>query len=218
MISHEVLRWLHVVTFALWFGTDLGVFAASRIVTTPTARIEARRSALGLLLALDLVPRLAMLGVVAIAPLLAAPYAGWAPPALVQWGWLAVVVAWGAVVVRLHAAAPGSAPRLRRVDLGLRIALIAVCAWIALRTVPSSLPWLAAKLLLLATAVACGLGVRRTLAPFMAAFGELVALGASAQVEASMASSMRRTRGLVLAIYVCVLAAAWLGIARPPWP
>ena len=34
-MSHELLLWLHVLTFALWFGTDLGVFTASLATTDP---------------------------------------------------------------------------------------------------------------------------------------------------------------------------------------
>ena len=49
LLSHEVLRWLHVVTFALWFGTDLGVFTASLAVTDARLTIDVRRYALRLL-------------------------------------------------------------------------------------------------------------------------------------------------------------------------
>ena len=85
-MSHEALRWLHVLTFALWFGTDLGVFKASLAVTDSRLPVETRRFALRLLMALDLVPRFAMLGVVALAPWLAQPFLGFSLPA----GWMAL--------------------------------------------------------------------------------------------------------------------------------
>ena len=53
-MSHELLLWLHVLTFALWFGTDLGVFTASLATTDPKQSVAVRRYAMQLLMKLDL--------------------------------------------------------------------------------------------------------------------------------------------------------------------
>lgn len=219
-MSHEFLRWLHVVTFALWFGTDLGVFTASLATTDPRQPVAVRQYALKLLLTLDLVPRFAMLLVVAIGPLLAAGWLGVTLPVALVMGWCLGVVAWAGLVAWLHLAHGGGAPKFgAQLDHALRWLLLAGCVGLAVQPqVWGPAPWLSVKLGLLAVAVGCGLAVRFTLAPFIPAFGALVANGSTPAVEAALRRSMNRSRAFVLAIYVCVLTAAWLGVAKPAWP
>jgi len=218
-MSHEALRWLHVLTFALWFGTDLGVFKASLAVTDSRLPVETRRFALRLLMALDLVPRFAMLGVVALAPWLAQPFLGFSLPA----GWMALwslgILAWGGLVFRLHHGGWAQAAAWRRFDVFLRLSLMLGCGVAASHPQVYGLgAWLSLKLLLLALAVGCGLAVRLLLVPFGADFGRLVAEGSTPSLEAALRRSLGRTRYCVLGIYGCVLLAAWLGIAKPAWP
>ena len=218
-MSHETLRWLHVVTFALWFGTDLGVFAASRVVTSAAAPVDARRAALALMSTLDVFPRVAMLAVIAFGPLLAAPYLGATVPAPWALGWIVLIAAWAWLAVWLHLRHGDVGAGWRRLDLLLRFGAITACVGVAL--VASREPtrgWLVAKLLLLATAIAFGLAVRRALRPFGPAFAELLAGGSSESVERRIRSAMRPTRAFVVGIYACVLTAAWLGVAKPAWP
>lgn len=215
-MSHELLRWWHVVAFALWFGTDLGVFTASLAATDSRLPVPVRQYALKLLLKLDLVPRFAMLLVVATGPLLAAGWLGTPVPTAAALGWVALVAAWAALVAHLHLAHGAAAPWATRFDYAVRLLLLGACIWLALQpTLHGNAPWLAVKLCLLAMAVACGLAVRHTLAPFIPAFARLVAQGSTPEVEAALRRSMNHSRGFVLLIYICVLAAAWLGVAKP---
>ena len=217
-MSHDALRWLHVLAFALWFGTDLGVFTASLAVTNRHLSVETRRFALRLLMALDLVPRLAMLAVVAVGPWLAQPYLGNPWPSHVWPGWWLAIVAWGWLVVRLHHGGLSRADGWRRVDFVLRLLLIGTCLLAAAHPLVCGVgAWLSLKLVLLATAVACGLAVRGQLVPFIAAFGQLATAGSSPETESVVQRSMGRARWFVLGIYFCVLCAAWLGIAKPGW-
>ncbi|MEY4375507.1 MAG: hypothetical protein RJB26_57 [Pseudomonadota bacterium] len=217
-MSHELLRWLHVLAFALWFGTDLGVFTASLATTDPRQSVAVRSYAMRLLMTLDLVPRFAMLLVVAIGPLLAADWLGVAVPAWQAGGWCVLVAAWMLMEAKIHLATGAPSVWLVRTDTVLRVGLLLGCLVLASRpAITGSAPWLSVKLCLLATTVACGLGVRYTLAPFIPAFGQLVATGSTPEVEATLQRSMNQSRVLVLVIYACVLCAAWLGVAKPVW-
>jgi hypothetical protein len=213
-----MLLWLHVLTFALWFGTDLGVFTASLATTDPKQSVAVRQYAMQLLMKLDLVPRLAMLLVVAIGPLLAAQWLGVAV-ATWQWvSWCLAVLAWMVLEAKIHLATGAPSVVLVNLDTVLRVALLLGCIAVAVQPqVWSITPWLSVKLCLLATTVACGLGVRFTLAPFIPAFGQLVTTGSTPEVEATLQRSMNQSRVLVLIIYACVLSAAWLGVAKPGW-
>lgn len=218
-MSHDALRWLHVLAFALWFGTDLGVFAASLSVTDARLPVETRRFALRLLMLLDLVPRFAMLAVVAVGPWLAQPFLGNPWPTFAWPGWMLAVAAWGWLVLRLH---HGDASRLnwwRRFDFLLRLLLMAACLLAAMHPLVRALgAWLSLKLALLAAAVACGLAVRVQLVPFTGAFARLVADGSTDDTESRLRHSMGRARRFVVGIYLCLLLAAWLGVAKPGWP
>jgi hypothetical protein len=119
---------------------------------------------------------------------------------------------------KIHLATGAPSVVLVHLDTVLRVTLLVGCIALALQPqIWSMTPWLSVKLGLLATTVACGLGVRFTLAPFIPAFGQLVTTGSTPEVEATLQRSMNQSRVLVLIIYACVLSAAWLGVAKPAW-
>ena len=55
-----ILKYLHLLGFVYWLGGDLGTFLASRQVVRTDLSSQARQTALSILLACDLGPRLAM--------------------------------------------------------------------------------------------------------------------------------------------------------------
>ena len=81
--------------------------------------------------------------------------------------------------------------------------------------VGSNPKWLAAKVALYATAIACGLGIRRALRPFRPAFESLIASGSTPEVESALRRSIRRAEPYVFAIWACVIAAAVFGVVKP---
>jgi hypothetical protein len=76
-------------------------------------------------------------------------------------------------------------------------------------------PWLAAKLLIFAFLVFCGLMIRVGMPPFIEGFRALVANEVTPGTDARMQASLGRMRPWVLAIWVGVLAAAVLGVVKP---
>jgi hypothetical protein len=75
--------------------------------------------------------------------------------------------------------------------------------------------WLAIKVMFYATAIAGGVGIRKALVPFGPAFGKVLA---GTQTEAdndALSLSLKNALPWVHLIWFCVLAAAFLGIAKP---
>lgn len=213
MTSYLAIKYLHLVLFAYWLGGDLGTFLASRQVVNTELRPESRRTALRIMLACDMGPKLAMplmlpaglyLGAAgAILPLSAAALA-------LAWG---VSVCWFAWVLAIYLK-EGSlvAARLTRFDLYFRFALIAaLLAWAASLAAAAAPAWIVLKLLIFASLVACGIGIRFNLKTFKPAFAKMMSEGASAQSDAAMGRSIRRCLPWVWGIWAGLFVSAALG-------
>ncbi|MBB5873363.1 hypothetical protein F4553_006797 [Allocatelliglobosispora scoriae] len=220
---------LHLVLFVFWLGGDLGVFWSSRFVLRPDLTPAARATALKIMGGLDLGPKICLvlflpsgLTLMALEPHGATlfgvnPF----PWPLVVLVWL-FAAGWLAATISDHHH-PGKRPWVRTLDWTIRLTLIAVLAGLALYTLIATNPfgvttnprWLGAKLLLYTVAIACGLGIRRTLRPFGPAFGTLMTTGSTPSVEAALKRSIDGCLPYVYGIWASVLLAAALGVLKP---
>ena len=129
-------------------------------------------------------------------------------------------VAWlGLVQAIHHFRGSPTAQVLARIDLVIRLAVIAVvgglgvASWMGHGPVP--VRWLAAKMVLFACIVAAGLTIRILFKPFGPAFAQLLSEGSSPAVESTIRGCLARTRPFVVFIWFALIGAAWLGIAKP---
>jgi hypothetical protein len=76
-------------------------------------------------------------------------------------------------------------------------------------------PWIAAKLVVFAFLIFCGLMIRIGMPPFIAAFRNLVARGASDADNLQLQCSLDRVRPWVFAIWAGVLLEAVIGVLKP---
>ncbi|OPC79658.1 hypothetical protein B4N89_00695 [Embleya scabrispora] len=226
MGSHEHGWWilLHVVLFVFWLGGDLGVFWSSRYVLRSELTPAARHTALQIMLGLDLAPRVCLVlflpsGVtlMALEPHGADVFTWWN----VTLVWLFALL-WLALTVHEHVR-HGSRPLVPRVDRWIRFAVVGAMFAAGLYTVAAHEPfgvttdprWLGAKVMLYATAIACGLGIRMRLRPFGPAFAELMSKGSNIDVERRLERSIEGCLPFVFGIWISILAAAALGILKP---
>ncbi len=219
-MTQDLWTFLHVMTFVYWLGADLGVFYSSRFVVNPKYTPETRAAALKILAWLDMAPRYALLLTLPVGLQLARGV----ELSAIGGAWLLLVwlgaAAWIALATNVHRREGTDAGRrLANIDLALRIALIAGLAIAAIYSFATAAPfaanWLALKALLFALAVAMGVGIRVTFAPFGQAFGRLMAEGSSPEIEAQMSRSLARAKPFVLALWIVIAAAAFIGISQP---
>jgi hypothetical protein len=207
------LTLLHILVFVYWLGGDLGVFYASTILTDTKTSPQGRIIAAKVLAQVDMAARTAMIFALPTG-LSLAHTKGWIsiPPSILFALWLFsltwLVLAW---VLHLKHAPPTAL--IRKIDLvirfGLTGALLSSTFW-------ANLPlFIALKVLILATTIVLGLLIRRALAPFGPAFGQMVALGPTPETDAIISKSLAQSRPAVLAIWVLLLLAAFLGIVQP---
>lgn len=222
----DVAILFHVLLLTYWLGADLGVFYSSRYMLKPELSVEARTTALRIFAWLDLFPRACLVLFLPSGVTLMALddygrdiFMGW-PLVLV---WLASL-AWLALVLGNHFLHGSPHHELvKRLDLLARSTVVVGLLGASVYTLVVDEPfgvttnpkWLGAKVGLYALAIASGLAIRYQLRPFSPAWGALVARGSSPEVEADLRRSIVGSQPFVAAIWVCVVGAALLGIAKP---
>ena len=218
MIPTAVAALLHVLVFVYWLGGDLGAFYASHLAVDRARPPAARLLAMKVIGDVDMAPRSALILTLPTGLTLAAAR-GWlslSPLALAAvW---AVALGWLALAWRLHLAqAPPGAP-LRTLDLAIRWAMIAGLSAAGVAALAHLWPaplFLALKLCLLAAAIAIGLVIRRRLRPLGPALGAFAGGGDTRAAEDTIAHVLAHSRPLVVAIWVLISTAAFLGLAQP---
>lgn len=217
--THAIALVAHLLLFVYWLGGDLGVFYSSRFVVDPGRSREARLTAAKIMLDLDLIPRICMSLMLTVGGILnefyGIPHPPWQQAAL-----LALGPFWLAMVLYLHfREGTAAAHRVQRFDVGFRWLVIGAILGSAVHAQVTgrldAQPWIAAKLLLFAFLVFCGLMIRVRMPPFIEGFRALAAGRATADTDRRMQQSLALMRRWVLAIWAGLLASAVLGVVKP---
>jgi hypothetical protein len=218
--DYNLLLLAHLLLFVYWLGADIGVFYASRYVANPALTLEARATALRIMLWIDQIPRWCLVLLLPVGYTLAHRLG------LVQTSttviaviWI-VSIAWLALVLAIHRSqGTGRGETLRRIDLAFRLVVIFGLSFEAWSSLAGGgylqAPWLAMKLQLFALLVACGLMIRVVTQPFVVAFGRLMSEGSRPDLEAQIATGLARARPWVIAIWIGLVLAAYVGLAKP---
>ncbi|MCS6947445.1 MAG: hypothetical protein NZM12_07510, partial [Steroidobacteraceae bacterium] len=218
--SYVAAKLAHLLLFVYWLGADIGVFYAAAQLRRRELTLDARQAVLRILTWIDQIPRYSLVLMLPVGYTLAneigvvrlqRPWivATWLVG--VVWLWLV----WA--VYRWQGTALGE--RLRRIDLAWRFILVPGLLWDALQALIGKghllTPWLGAKVGVLGLCIACGIAIRILGRPLTATLRDLFAHGSTPQLEERLVATQRRTRPFVLAIWLLLIVAAWLGIAKP---
>jgi hypothetical protein len=226
----EAFLYLHIVLMVFWLGGDLGVFYSSRYVIDSSLTPAARHTALKIMLGLDLGPKICLIlflpSGLTLMSLDAHGASLWGVPLLPWWllvpTWIGAFV-WVWLMWTDHHE-PGKHPTVKRIDGTIRIAVVAGMLGAGVFTLVAAEPfgvttnpkWLGGKVILYALAIAAGLGIRRQLKPFGAAFfGKVMAGTATPADEETVRSSVNGCLPYVWVIWGSVLLAGLLGVAKP---
>lgn len=217
MLDQALFALIHVLIFVYWLGGDLGAFYTSQFLTEPDVSADRRLMAAKIVGDVDMAPRTALI-LALPSGLLLAQSKGW-----ISLGWpivgiiCAASLLWLALAWHLHLKHGAASDRLRKLDLGIRWALIfaliggAVTAFTGVHTLPL---FLSLKLLALAGCVMLGLYIRAVLKPLGPALMGLSGPNA-ATAQADLALTLNRARPLVTGIWALLLIAAFLGLWTP---
>jgi hypothetical protein len=209
---------LHILVLVYWLGGDLGAFHSSGYLVDPARSVAERRMALQILRAVDMAPRTALILALPTGVSLA-----WAkswvmlPPAVLVaiWG---LSLAWVALAWTIHLRHEAGSTALGRADIVVRWLVLSVLFLLGIlgcaRLIGLPL-FIALKMLVLAACIGAGLLVRRQLVPLFPAVRDMLSGGAAAATDAVIAGVIARTRPTVIVLWLMLLVAAALGIAKP---
>ena len=216
-MSYLLLKYAHIIAFVYWLGGDLGTFFASRQVVRRDIGVEARRTALKIMMACDQGPRLAMPAIFAVGYQMAATLGLLVSPAWLTAAVWVLCIAWfcDVVILHRHEGKPFAA-RLAAVDFRFRIVAMAILTAASVHGIAGG-GWLIDerigwKMLIFAGLMGCGVMIRWHLRPFGPAFASLVADGPTDAVDDTLERSLGRCRPWVNAIWLGLLVNAAVGM------
>ncbi|MCZ8130807.1 MAG: hypothetical protein O9284_05845 [Steroidobacteraceae bacterium] len=219
MDLHEFWGWVHVLLFAFWLGTDVGVFVCGAWLRDTALSVEQRVVLLKAASVIDLLPRASAALMLPVGVMLARPWGGFD---VVLW----TTVAWVAAIAWLALTATGmrlfGTPAGRRVQLatwaflvGLALASFAAGAWWWSEYAGQPNAWVGTKLVLYGFVCLLAIGIEVGFGPVLAGFARLSAEASAADANRLIVTGMNRTLLVVAALYVVLLAASWVGVAKP---
>lgn len=223
---HSFAIFLHILLLTYWLGSDIGVFYSSRFVVDPTVSQQGRAIAMKIMHMVDLAPRVCLILMLPSGVTLMAAssfgrdlFSGW--PLTLAWvGGLA----WLGIMLAAFFRAPAKhADLAARADWVVRslatVGLLAAAGYALVVEEPFGVEtnpkWLAGKVAAYALCIGAGMMIRVSLRPFGPAFRTLMSTGSTPEVEATIGGAMRRAMPWVVAIWVLVALAAFLGVVKP---
>jgi hypothetical protein len=223
---HSFAIFLHILLFTYWLGSDIGVFYSSRYVVNPTVSPQGRAIAMKIMHMVDLAPRVCLIlmlpsGVtlMAASPFGRDIFAGW-PLALV---WIGGLVWLGVMLAAFFRTPAKHAELVAKADWVVRslvtVGLLAAAGYTFVVDKPFGVDtnpkWLAGKVAAYALCIGAGMMIRVSLRPFGPAFQKLMNSGSTPEVETAIGGAMRRAIPWVIAIWILVALAAFLGVVKP---
>jgi hypothetical protein len=215
--TYPLLLFVHVVLFAYWLGADLGVFLAGGVMSRPGLAVPERNRIRALLMDIDLLPRIALLGMLPVGFQLALSWGAPLPPQWLPAIW-AGAFGWIAMALLIHFGSDaGWTSRLLRIDLGLRVALLLMMLALSLRLLSAEgdVPlWLTAKLLLFAAIIVDGMVLRVYSGQWRIAMARFAA-GDAAGGQSLLRVRRRKAAAAALVMWALVAIIAFLGAVKP---
>ncbi|MEO1247047.1 MAG: hypothetical protein AAFX56_15295 [Pseudomonadota bacterium] len=214
---YSLAVFFHVLLFVFWLGTDVGVFLAAKISERAELSVETRSTVLGLGMVLDRLPRSALalivpsgLGLATASGQLVVPHG------LLIGAWL-LALAWLAI---LWAGFLNPQTKTEQRAMLFNFAMNVVLAFAVLGAgvfllLDGTSGWLALKVLIVGFVFACGVTLDVLFKPAVEAFVKITMSGATDELNRTYSRAIGPVYIVVLVIYAAVLAAAWLGIAKP---
>jgi hypothetical protein len=217
MSAYLALKLAHLIAMVYWLGGDLGTYYSSRYVVDPRLSPAQRHIALKIMLGCDQGPKLCMPLIFAIGFTMAAQVGFIAVPVAVTVAVWVIALLWFANVNLLYFLQDAALKaRLSRIDLGFRFVVVIGLLFAGIGALVGDsfirADWLAAKFIVFAGLVACGIYIRLQLKPFASAFGQLMTQGSSPDVEATLSRSLARCRPPVYLIWAGIVLSAALGL------
>lgn len=220
MTSYELWKYLHVLMFVFWVGTDMGVMLSARKSTDSRLTLETRLTLVKMALLIELLPRTMWAMALPFGVMLSRELGLLHISDLAVAGVWTFTIAWAAISLGgAHYSEKPFGQRLAAINrwiIGvLGVGLIIVGSWSYFANGPFDTGWLAAKVALYGVINLTVLGIEAAFIPVGPAFGRLFGEGSTPDVEAAIERGMRTTMFWVYSSYILILIVGFIGVARP---
>jgi len=221
MSVYFLLLFAHVMLFAYWLGSDVGVFYGMRFVLDSRLSIETRRTVMALVHWIDAIPRICLVLMVPVGLSLSIILGLLDVPEQSQSLFLAALwvigLFWLYLVVRIYGGAKSWLPRtdyVIRVSTMLGFFVAGVSSLAGKGPFLAGNEWLAMKAILFAGVIGCGLMLRILGRPFGAALAQILDGRSTPEVEARLRETMVQSKRVVLVLWALVACIAFLGLTK----
>ncbi len=218
---YAVILFVHVLLFAYWLGADWGVFVNGRRVADDRLSREERLRFLVASVEIDVLPRSAIVLVIAVGFTLAwmGGFSSLGPGFLAAW-WLLSVGWLGLVWLTGYVLEPGPLKdRLDVVHIWLRHAVTATLILLGAAGLATGWPvsdrWLGLKLLLVGVLLTGGSILRIIVAGWVRELTAEPGTAAAKESAGTIARNYRMTRRIVFFFWGTTITIAFLGVTRP---
>lgn len=220
MSAYIVWKYLHVLMFVFWVGTDMGVMLAARKSADSRLTLEARLALVKIALLIELLPRTMWAMALPFGVMLSRNLgllqisdAGAAAVWLFALAWVSISLGgahWSERPIGQKLAG------VNRWIIGvLGVVLLALGGWSYFGNGPFLTGWLATKVALYGAINLTVLGIEASFLPVGPAFARLFTEGSTAGVEGAISRGMQRTMLWVYASYILILIVGFIGVAKP---
>lgn len=218
MDLYQVLVFFHILLFAYWLGSDLGVHLMARAYAKPGTPLEYRLWMRQTLMKVDMAPRCALILILPLGWTMALNWgfdmAAWALAVM----WVAAI-AWFLIMwtVFLKSGTPVG-EGFRKVDMMIRYAVMVSMFALGASSLAIGWPveekWLGAKIFLFGVVVALGVALRLSSKPAPAGYAKLRA-GDMAGGDAILKPMHDKAAKVAITLWLVIILMAFLGAVKP---
>jgi hypothetical protein len=220
-VDYDVWKYLHILMFVFWLGTDMGVFLSARKSTDPKLPFESRFLLLHMALRIELLPRTMwkaalplgvvlsqQLGLLALTPVQMALV--WVFS--IAWWAISMTGAWyydkpfGHTLARLTNWLTGL--------VGVTLILVAVWSWLGNGPVEATATWLHWKIGLYGLINLMVVWMIKAFDPIAIGFGRLAVEGSKPDIEETISTTMARSTAIIWSTYGMIALVAFIGITK----
>ncbi|MEC9374834.1 MAG: hypothetical protein VYA80_00525, partial [Pseudomonadota bacterium] len=217
--TYRMLLFVHQVLFVFWLGPDIGIYMWGTKAANTELSIAQRLAAARIMRVIDMLPKVCMSLMLTVGGVLTElkgiPHPWWQMVGIVLLGPVWLTLTW----LTFARSGTDAGAKLARLDEQFRyVVIVGVVLSVLFSTATDRLtdfPWVTAKLMIFAAVVLFGVLVRRRLLPFHSAIEQLDDDQVSDDANKTMVNSLASSRPFVIATWVALAVAAWMGMVQP---
>ncbi len=221
MAGYDVWKFLHIMMFVFWIGTDLGVFLSAKKSTDPTLSFATRVSLLHMALRIELLPRTMWKAALPLGVMLMVGME------LIDFGFVELTltwlfsIAWWAVSMfgAWHYDKPighrfAKLTNILTGSVGVGLIIVAALSLTGNGPIPVEASWLSWKLGLYGLINLMVIVMIIVFDPLGAAFGRLAVEGSTDEIEGIISGVMDRSAWIIWATYTTIALVAFIATTK----